>query len=243
MFDWLKVLAPILGSFGTTMLGVGASSIQSDKNRQFQEDFNNSQSLTSKIAEARDNGISPLAVLGQNASNAVVSAPQAQADYSGLDSFGRSLISLTGQLGSTKMNNDTSKSIQKMKNDNELNIAKLNIDNQDKMNLDSLNTQLSIAISNNVTAKEIQDSINKANKSLEQLKSANSEFVQNEAYKKQLEMLEKQLEQAERERKSETKNTIIRGAFSTLNNLLNIAVGIFSNGALSNKNPIGFQAY
>lgn len=241
MPEWLSVLAPILGSFASTMLGIGASSYQSQQNREFQSDFNQSQSLSAKVSEAKANGLSPLTVLGQNASNAVVSAPQSQADYSGLDSFGRSLMSLTGQLGSTKMNNDTSKGIQKMKNENDLKIASLDIANQDKMNLDRLNNEFSIALNRNSTEKDIQDSINKANYRLEQLKSSNSSFIQNEALKKQFEMLEKQLQQAEKERKSETKNTIIRGAFSTLNNILNIAVGLVSSGAFSSKSPMGFQ--
>lgn len=121
------ILAALIGgvvAIGSTIVNavmtdksVSASKEQSDKNIQMQKEFNESQTLGAKIEDAKKVGISPLAVLGQNASNAVVSAPQANADYSGFANFGRSLQETFGSFANQTISNLGSRTVQKMKSE------------------------------------------------------------------------------------------------------------------------------
>lgn len=232
---------------------IEASQEQSDKNIALQKEFNATQSLSSKISEAKKNGISPLAVLGQNASNAVVSAPQGNADYSGFSRFGsstsNSIASLFGSLSSmasTRDSNNTYKEVQRMKNENAKDIANLEIGSAEKRNLDSLNNALAIASAKNATDKEIQENIRSAQHNLEMLKSSNAEFVQDKALKNAMYILDKQLDDASKERNFKRRQLLISEAFETFRTFLKSASNVFGgniSSAVSNseRSPMGFQ--
>lgn len=258
--EWLAALISGIVAIGTTIATVSASEKQSNANIQAQKEFNDSQSLSAKISEAKENGISPLAVLGQNASNAVVSAPQSNADYSGFSSFGNSLMNSITGLAKEKYSVDkTTKSnedIQRMKNKNAEDIANLEIGSNEKQTLQKLNNALSIANSKNATDKEIQESIRQAQFNLENLRSVNSDFNQDKINKfakeensrqmaHAMEMLEKNLENAEKERDVRIKQQLIHEAFTTFDTLVYTAGSVFGgnvSAAISNmgRSPIGF---
>lgn len=214
-------------ALGTAIAGTVASKEQSDSNISAQKEFNSSQSLSAKISEAKENGISPLAVLGQNASNAVVSAPQSNADYTGFSGFGNSLMSSMTSAMSSKYSTDkrtaTDKEIQSMKNKNAEEITNLNISADEKKYLAEINASLAIEerkISSNET---IQNSINIAQHNLEMLKSSNAEFVQNKQLKNSMDMLEKQLEEARKERNAKMQRLLVQEAFETFQTSLQTA--------------------
>lgn len=265
----LVISAIIAGVVGltSTIVSTVASKEQSDANIQAQKDFNESQSLSAKIAEAKQNGISPLAVLGQNASNSVVSAPQANADYSGLSNFGNSMLSMLGGLGkqassersSEKISasrNLTDKEIAKISADNAKSIADMQINSNEKMQLKELNNALTIANNRNATDLEIQKSVREANHNLEILRSSNSEFNQQKLnefnasehakqMKNAMDMLEKQLEQAEKQRSTELKKQWIHEAFTTFNTVVYSAATVFGGNVSAyvdnlGKSSIGF---
>lgn len=231
---------------------ISASQEQSDKNIAMQKEFNESQTLSSKISEAKENGISPLAVLGQNASNAVVSAPQANADYSGFSHFGSStantissLFNSMANMANTRYSSDTSKTIQNMKNKNEQLITSLNISSSEKMKLSELNNSLTIANNKNATDKEIQENIRAAQHNLEILRSSNSEFVQKQALENAMNMLDKQLANAEKERDNRMKIQLVHEAFTTFNTMIYSASSMFGGNVSSfvsnlGKSHIGF---
>ena len=225
---------------------IDASVEQSEKNIAMQKEFNESQTLSSKISEAKENGISPLAVLGQNASNAVVSAPQANADYSGFSRFGSSTAnsisslfsSLAGMAG-TRYSADTNKKIQGMKNTNDRLITSLNISSSEKMKLAELNNSLTIANDRNSTEKEIQENIRTAQHNLEILRSSNAEFVQKEALKNAMDMLDKQLENAQKERDSKMRLQLVHEAFTTFNTMIYSASSMFGGNVSSYVDNLG----
>lgn len=233
-----------------TEKSISASQEQSDKNIELQKEFNESQTLGSKIQEAKDNGISPLAVLGQNASNAVVSAPQANADYSGLANFGRSLQSTFGNLANSFVSNMGSQSVEKMRNESAERINSMQISSSEKMKLQELNNSLTIANDKNSTDKEIQASIRNAQHKLEMLRSSNSLFNQNEnnrfaqgehakEMKHAMDMLQKQLENAEKERDSRIKVQLIHEAFTTFNTMIYSASSVFGGNVSSYIDNLG----
>lgn len=237
-------------AIGSTIASVVSSKEQSDANIQAQKDFNQSQSLSSKIQEAKENGISPLAVLGQNASNAVVSAPQANADYSGFANFGNSLMSNIGSVMRQSVANKGAKDVQSMKNKNEQLITSMNISSVEKMKLQELNNALTIANNKNATDKEIQGSIRSAQHNLEMLRSSNSLFNQNEynrfaksEHAKEMDnamkMLDKQLENAAKERDSRIKQQLIHEAFTTFNTMIYSASSMFGGNVSSYIDNLG----
>ena len=251
--DPLVISALIAGTVALVgaVAGTASSQYQSDKNRQLQSDFNESQSLAAKITEAKSNGVSPLAVLGQNASNAVVSAPQGNADYSGLSNFGNSMLSVLGGMGKQRSGeksaenisagkNLTEKEIARISADNAKDIAAMQIGSNEKMQLNALNNALTIANNRNATDKEIQDSIRQANFNLENLRSKNSEFNQEKINQFQasehakqmqhaMDVLAKQLESAEKERDNKVKVQLIHEGFATLQTVISSAGYIFGN--------------
>lgn len=244
--EWLAALIAGVVAVGTTVISTVASQNQSDKNIQMQKEFNDSQSLSAKISEAKENGISPLAVLGQNASNAVVSAPQSNADYSGFANFGNSLMSNFGSLARQSVANKGAKDVQRMKNENAKDIASLEIGSAEKRNLDSLNNALAIASAKNATDKEIQENIRSAQHNLEILKSSNAEFVQDKALKNAMDMLNKQLDDASKERNFKRQQLLISEAFESFRTVLKSASNIFGGNISSavsdsGRSTMGFQ--
>lgn len=236
------VIAAIISgvvAIGTTIASTVASKEQSDANIQAQKDFNQSQSLSSKIQEAKENGISPLAVLGQNASNAVVSAPQSNADYSGFANFGNSLMSSVGSIVRQSVANKGAKDVQSMKNKNEQLITSLNISSSEKMKLQELNNSLTIANNKNATDKEIQENVRKAQHNLEILRSSNAEFVQNQQLKNAMNMLDKQLENAQKERDSKMRLQLVHEAFTTFNTMIYSASSMFGGNVSSYIDNLG----
>lgn len=245
--DPVVIAAIISGvvALGSTIASVAASKKQSDANIEAQEDFNQSQSLSSKIKEAKANGISPLAVLGQNASNAVVSAPQAQADYSGFANFGNSLMSGVGSIARQSVANKGAKDVQSMRNENAEKINSMQISSSEKMKLQELNNSLIISNNKNATDKEIQESIRKAQHNLEMLRSSNAEFVQKQALQNSMNMLDKQLENAAKERDVRMKIQLVHEAFTTFNTMIYSASSMFGGNVSSyidnlGKSQIGF---
>lgn len=218
---------------------VSASQEQSDKNIQMQKEFNESQTLSSKIQEAKVNGISPLAVLGQNSSNAVVSAPQANADYSGFANFGRTLQETFGSLANQTVSNLGSRTVQKMKNETSERISALQIDSSEKMKLREMSNALTIANNKNATDKEIQEGIRTAQHNLEILRSSNAEFVQNEQLKSAMKMLDKQLENAQKERDSKMRLQLVHEAFTTFNTMIYSASSVFGGNVSSYIDNLG----
>lgn len=236
------VIAAIISgivAIGTTIASTVASKEQSDANIQAQKDFNQSQSLSSKIQEAKENGISPLAVLGQNASNAVVSAPQSNADYSGFANFGNALMSSVGSIARQSVANKGAKDVQSMKNENERLIVSLNISSSEKMKLQELNNSLTIANNKNATDKEIQENVRKAQHNLEILRSSNAEFVQNQQLKNAMNMLDKQLENAQKERDSKMRLQLVHEAFTTFNTMIYSASSMFGGNVSSYIDNLG----
>lgn len=232
-------------AIGTTIASVVSSKEQSDANIEAQKEFNQSQSLSSKIQEAKENGISPLAVLGQNASNAVVSAPQSNADYSGFANFGNSLMSNVGSLVRQSVANKGARDVQSMKNKNDQLIASLNISSSEKMKLQELNNSLTIANNKNATDKDIQAGIRGAQHNLEILRSSNAEFVQKQALQNAMNMLDKQLANAEKERNNRMKVQLVHEAFTTFNTMIYSASSMFGGNVSSyidnlGKSQIGF---
>lgn len=243
-----EVIAAIIAgvvALGSTIVGTVASKAQSDANIQAQKDFNSSQSLSSKIQEAKANGISPLAVLGQNASNAVVSAPQSNADYSGFANFGNSLMSNVGLLARQSVANKGAKDVQSMKNENSERINSMQISSSEKMKLEELNNSLTIANNKNATDKDIQENIRKAQFNLERLRSSNAEFVQKQSLENAMNMLDKQLVNAEKERDNRMKIQLVHEAFTTFNTMIYSASSMFGGNVSSyvdnlGKSRIGF---
>lgn len=236
------VIAAIISgvvAIGTTIASVVSSKEQSDANIKAQNDFNQSQSLSSKIQEAKENGISPLAVLGQNASNAVVSAPQANADYSGFANFGNALMSSVGSLAHQSIANKGAKVVQSMKNENAEKINSMQISSSEKMKLQELNNALSIANNKNATDKEIQENVRKAQHNLEILRSSNAEFVQKQQLKNAMDMLDKQLENAQKERDSRMKLQLVHEAFTTFNTMIYSASSVFGGNVSSYIDNLG----
>lgn len=228
-----------------TEKSVSASQAQAEKNIQMQKEFNESQTLSSKIQEAKENGISPLAVLGQNSANAVVSAPQANADYSGFVNFGRSLQETFGSFANQTLSNLGSRTVQKMRNETSERISALQISSSEKMKLQELNNSLTIANNKNATDKDIQESIRKAQHNLEMLRSSNAEFVQKQALQNAMNMLDKQLANAEKERDSRMKIQLVHEAFTTFNTMIYSASSMFGGNVSSyidnlGKSQIGF---
>ncbi len=226
-------------ALASTITNVVMSEKQSDDNISAQKEFNASQSLSSKIQEAKENGISPLAVLGQNASNAVVSAPQANADYSGLANFGNSLMSNVGSLARQSVANKGAKDVQAMRNENAERINSMHIGSSEKMQLRELNNSLTIANNKNATDKEIQSSIRSAQHNLEILRSSSAEFVQKEALKNAMDMLDKQLENAQKERDSKMRLQLVHEAFTTFNTLIYSASSMFGGNVSSYIDNLG----
>ena len=218
---------------------ISASQAQSDKNIQMQKEFNESQTLSAKIEDAKKVGISPLAVLGQNASNAVVSAPQASADYSGFANFGQSLQSVFGSFANQTISNLGSRTVQKMKNEISERISSLQIDSFEKMKLQEMSNALAIADNKNSTDKEIQEGIRTAQHNLEILRSSNAEFVQKEALKNAMNMLDKQLENAQKERDSKMRLQLVHEAFTTFNTLIYSASSMFGGNVSSYIDNLG----
>lgn len=216
-----------------TAISAGLSKQQSEENIAAQKEFNDSQTLSAKIAEAKENGISPLAVLGQNATSAVVSAPQANADYSGFSNFGNSLMnSITGfskEKYSTDVKSKTDVELQRMKNKNAEDIANLEINSNEKQTLQSLNNALAIANNKNATDKEIQNSINVAQHNLEMLRSSNSEFLQNKQILADLNELKMNLEQAQKEDYSKSKRAWFDRCFNLLGDIIKTAGNVFGS--------------
>lgn len=237
--EWLTALISGVVALGSTIIGTVVSKEQSDANIQAQKDFNQSQSLSSKIQEAKDNGISPLAVLGQNASNAVVSAPQSNADYSGFANFGNSLMSIVGSLARQSVANKGAKDVQSMKNENAERINSMQIGSSEKMQLRELNNSLTIANNKNATDKEIQENIRTAQHNLEILRSSNAEFVQKEALKNAMDMLDKQLENAQKERDSKMRLQLVHEAFTTFNTMIYSASSVFGGNVSSYIDNLG----
>lgn len=237
-----EVIAAIIAgvvALGSTIVGTVASKAQSDANVQAQKDFNDSQSLSSKIQEAKANGISPLAVLGQNASNAVVSAPQAQADYSGFANFGTAMMSNMGSLARQSLSNKGAKDVQSMRNENAEKINSMQISSTEKMKLQELNNALTIANNKNATDKDVQDGIRKAQHNLEMLRSSNAEFVQKQALQNAMNMLEKQLANAEKERDNRMKIQLVHEAFTTFNTMIYSASSMFGGNISSYIDNLG----
>ena len=236
------VIAAIISgvvAIGTTIASVVSSKEQSDANIEAQKEFNQSQSLSSKIQEAKKNGISPLAVLGQNASNAVVSAPQANADYSGFANFGNALMSSFGSLARQSIANKGAKDVQSMKNENAEKINSMQIGSSEKMQLRELNNALTIANNKNATDKEIQENVRKAQHNLEILRSSNAEFVQNQSLKNAMDMLDKQLENAQKERDSKMRLQLVHEAFTTFNTMIYSASSMFGGNVSSYIDNLG----
>lgn len=232
-------------AIGSTIASAVASKEQSDANIQAQKDFNSSQSLSSKIQEAKENGISPLAVLGQNASNAVVSAPQSNADYSGFANFGNSLMSNVGSIARQFVANKGAKDVQSMRDENAEKINSMQISSSEKMKLQELNNSLTIANNKNATDKDIQENIRKAQHNLEMLRSSGAEFVQKQALQNAMNMLDKQLADAEKERDLRMKVQLVHEAFTTFNTLVYSASSVFGGNISSyiynlGKSPMGF---
>lgn len=245
--DPVVIAAIISGvvAIGSTIASTVASKKQSDVNIEAQKDFNQSQSLSSKIEEAKANGISPLTVLGQNASNAVVSAPQSNADYSGFANFGNSLMSSVGSIARQFVANKGAKDVQSMRNENAEKINSMQISSSEKMKLQELNNALTIANNKNTTDKDIQENIRKAQHNLEMLRSSNAEFVQKQALQNAMNMLDKQLENAEKERDNRMKIQLVHEAFTTFNTLIYSASSMFGGNVSSyidnlGKSQIGF---
>ena len=237
-----EVIAAIIAgvvALGSTIVSSVASKAQSDANLQAQKDFNSSQSLSSKIQEAKANGISPLAVLGQNASNAVVSAPQAQADYSGFANFGNAMMSNVGSLVRQSLSNKGAKDVQSMRNENAEKINSMQISSSEKMKLQELNNALTIANDKNATDKDIQESIRKAQHNLEMLRSSNAEFVQKQALENAMNMLDKQLVNAEKERDVRMKVQLVHEAFTTFNTMIYSASSMFGGNISSYIDNLG----
>ena len=226
-------------ALGSTIISTVASKAQSDANIQAQKDFNQAQSLSSKIQEAKENGISPLAVLGQNASNAVVSAPQAQADYSGFANFGNAMMSSIGSLARQSIANKGAKDVQSMRNENAEKINSMQISSSEKMKLQELNNALTIANNKNATDKDIQANILKAHHNLEMLRSSNAEFVQKQALQNAMNMLDKQLANAEKERDNRMKVQLVHEAFTTFNTLIYSASSMFGGNVSSYIDNLG----
>lgn len=226
-------------ALASTITNVVMSKKQSDDNIQAQKEFNASQSLSSKIQEAKENGISPLAVLGQNASNAVVSAPQANADYSGLANFGNSLMSGVGSLARQSVANKGAKDVQAMRNENAERINSMQIGSSEKMQLRELNNSLTIANNKNATDKEIQENIRTAQHNLDILRSSNAEFVQKEALKNAMDMLDKQLENAQKERDFKMRLQLVHEAFTTFNTMIYSASSMFGGNVSSYIDNLG----
>lgn len=236
------VIAAIISgivAIGTTIASTVSSEKQSDANIQAQKEFNQSQSLSSKIQEAKENGISPLAVLGQNASNAVVSAPQANADYSGFANFGNALMSSVGSLVHQSIANKGAKDVQTMRNENAQKISSMQISSSEKMKLQELNNSLTIANNKNATDKEIQENVRKAQHNLEILRSSNAEFVQNQQLKNAMNMLDKQLENAQKERDSKMRVQLVHEAFTTFNTMIYSASSMFGGNVSSYIDNLG----
>lgn len=226
-------------ALASTIANVAFSKKQSDDNIAAQKEFNESQSLSSKIEEAKKNGISPLAVLGQNASNSVVSAPQANADYSGFANFGNALMSNVGSLAHQSIANKGARDVQEMKNENSERISALQIDSSEKMKLQELNNALIIANNKNATDKDVQESIRKAQHNLEMLRSSNAEFVQKQALQNAMDMLDKQLANAEKERDNRMKVQLVHEAFTTFNTMIYSASSMFGRNVSSYIDNLG----
>lgn len=239
LISGVVAIGSTIASAVMTNKSVSASQEQSNANIQAQKEFNQSQSLSAKIEEAKANGISPLAVLGQNASNAVVSAPQGNADYSGFANFGNSLMSNFGSLARQNLSNLGAKDVQSMKNKNERLITSLNISSSEKMKLEELNNALTIANNKNATDKEIQEGIRAAQHNLEILRSSNAEFVQNEQLKNAMNMLDKQLENAQKERDSKMRLQLVHEAFTTFNTMIYSASSMFGGNVSSYIDTLG----
>lgn len=243
--EWLAALIGGVVALASNIAGTVFSKEQSDKNIAMQKEFNESQSLSSKIQDAKANGISPLAVLGQNASNAVVSAPQAQADYSGFSSFGTAMMSSVGSLARQSLFNKGAKDVQSMRNENAEKINSMQISSSEKMKLQELNNALTIANNKNATDKDIQNGIRKAQHNLEMLRSSNAEFVQKQALQNAMNMLDKQLANAEKERDNRMKVQLVHEAFTTFNTMIYSASSMFGGNVSSyidnlGKSSIGF---
>ena len=226
-------------AIGSTIASAVSSKEQSDSNISAQKEFNQSQSLTSKIAEAKENGISPLAVLGQNASSAVVSAPQANADYSGYANFGNALMSNVSSLAHQSIANKGAKAVQIMKNENAEKINSMQISSSEKMKLQELNNSLAIANDKNATDKDIQENIRKAQFNLERLRSSNAEFVQEQQLKNAMDMLDKQLLNAQKERDSKMRLQLVHEAFTTFNTMIYSASSMFGGNVSSYIDNLG----
>lgn len=222
-----------------TEKSIDASVEQSNKNIEMQKEFNKSQTLSAKIAEAKANGISPLAVLGQNASNAVVSAPQASADYSGFANFGSSLQSSLSSLSNQLISGSTAKRVQSMRNENAEKINSMQITSSEKMKLQELNNSLTIANDKNATDKDIQENIRKAQHNLEILRSSNAEFVQKQALQNAMNMLDKQLADAAKERDNRMKVQLVHEAFTTFNTMIYSASSMFGGNVSSYIDNLG----
>ena len=249
LISGIVALATTAVSAGVSSYATNKSVEQSEKNMQLQKEFNSTQTLSSKIAEAKENGISPLAVLGQNASQAVVSAPQSNADYSGLSGFANSLLGQGVGFAREKYSVDKStksnEDIQRMKIKNAEEIANLEVNSNEKRTLWTLNNDLTIASNKNATDKEIQNNIRSAQHNLEMLKSSNAEFVQDKALKNSMDMLEKQLDNASKERDFRMKQQLVNEAFETFRTLIKSASNVFGGNLSeavgnSSRSPMGF---
>lgn len=231
------MIGSILGAIATAIIGgvsVALSVEQANKNVERQDAFNERNSITGRVQEAKENGISPLAVLGNTSSSSVVSAPQANADYSGLANIGSSISDLAkgfnynqSQEKIAENKNKSAEQINKMTIENEKNITNSKLSAESKNLALQLNTQLQIASDKNSTDTEITRAKIKAEKYIEQLKQQNSEFMQNKAFAQSVKEIELQqdfkAEENKKDRSHDTAMTWINNVQHFISNLISTA--------------------
>lgn len=246
----MGILGSILGAIASIAFGalsVSMSKKQSDENIERQDAFNERNSISGRVKEARENGISPLAVLDNTGTSAVVSAPQASADYSGFGEIGSALA----DLGKSFDTNQTQRDISREKNlsteeinsearQNEKEIAQMNIDARSRDLVSELNNTLLIATEKNATDESIAEQRLIFERKLEQLRIQNEEYLHNQE-------LEQQLKIAQEELKAFKGHSWRQFGASIVDILVTNATRLFTGGinidigGKSNSNPIGFR--
>lgn len=218
---------------------------QADRNFEAQQKYNESQSISSKIAEAKENGVSPLAVLDNVSTSSVVSAPQASADYSGLSSFASSIMNMGSSFATNKSQEKISKDknasaekINKMTIQNEKDIADSKLSAESKNLALQLNTQLQIATDKNSTDTEINNARIKCYKYVEELKQQNQEFLQDKQFAQSIKEIELdqnfKAKENKKDRSHDTAMTWINNVQQFISNLISTA-GSLARGFVGSK--------
>lgn len=235
------MIGSIIGAIATAIIGgvsVALSVDQANKNIERQEEFNERNSITGRVEEARDNGISPLAILGNTSSSSVVSAPQSNADYSGLASIGSSISDLSKGFdynkSQEKIASDKNKSAEKIhfetiENENKILDSKLS--SESKNLALELNNQLKIASDKNSTDIEINNARIKCYQYVEQLKQQNADFLQNKAFAQSIKEIELDQDFKSKENKKERSHETSMTWINNIQHFLSTCVSTAGNVA------------